>query len=113
MQQKKVALECVTRGAMKGDALECVTRGAGKGVASEHVTRGAAKGDALELGTSSEATLPVALEHGKRGTMKGVALGVNNNNSESQMDVAWVAHSDSNRVGTIDDGINYVDEDAY
>ncbi len=45
--------------------------------------------------------------------MKGVALGVNNNNSESQMDVAWVAHSDSNRVGTIDDGINYVDEDAY
>jgi hypothetical protein len=38
---------------------------------------------------------------------------VNNNKSESQMAIVRVAHSDSNQVGTIDDGINYVNEDAY
>jgi hypothetical protein len=38
---------------------------------------------------------------------------VNNNKSESQMDIVRVAHSDSNQVGTTVDGINFVNEDAY
>jgi hypothetical protein len=53
-----------------------------------------------------------ALEHGTRGTMKGVALGVNNYKSKSQMDIVQLANSDSNQVGTIDNRINFVDEDA-